>query len=151
VVFTNSSSSCNPATATCTYTPNVAWTAYYLGGVSNGAVHQGSIAAGNVRPCGTQGAVSPDYPIDPNHEFYQLKTASINNPDPVVVADIVYAYYPYLPPIISNLFSSYYLIEATVMWPVRSVSPTSGVPAYTTYNLNDLPDGGAGTKCPGYD
>ena len=83
VAFANSNPACNPAIATCVYTPNVAWSASYMGGVVNSSAPNNTFYQ-ILRPCGPQGAVAPDYAIDPNHEYNQLKTLNVNNPDPVV-------------------------------------------------------------------
>ena len=138
VVFTPSIVTCvQTANLNCLFTPHVAWSVAYTDANSAGFTNV-------VRSCGTLKQTAPTAGVA--SDLTSLRTANVNNPDPILVVDVHYQYTPLFFKFVTGAVDFW----ASGYWPVRSVSP-SVLPAfqYTTYDLTNQA-AGAG-KCAGYD
>jgi hypothetical protein len=126
VIFLPSPSTC---TSGCTYVPNVAWSVPY-----NDSNAAGFTAV--TRACGTLSQTTPT--SGQASDLTSLRTASVTNPDPILVVDVHYKYTPTFLNFITgpiDFWSSGY-------WPVRSVAPnTPPAQRYTTFDLTNQTNG----------
>jgi Flp pilus assembly protein TadG len=121
----------NPSTCTsnCAYVPNVAWSVPYNDSNATGFTSV-------TRACGTLTQTTPTGGTVSS--LTSLRTASVTNPDPILVVDVHYQYTPMFLFFITgpiDFWSSGY-------WPVRSVAPgTAPAQRYTTYDLAGVTKG----------
>lgn len=142
VNFTQTNSSCAPATSVCTFVANTAWSVAYKGPSSGTSQDPGTFQS-IVRPCQQLTQTSASSNVD--GVLTSIRTAGIAWPSPILVVDVHYHYTPIFFSIITgplDFWSSGY-------WPVRSVNTNVAVAnQYTHYDIANTA-GGAG-KCNGY-
>ena len=128
----------NPSTCTsnCTYVPNVAWSVPY-----NDANATGFTSV--KRACGTLAQTVPTGGT--SSSLTSLRTASVTNPDPILVVDVHYQYTPMFLYFITGAIDFW----SSGYWPVRSVATgSSPLKRYTTFDLANLTNGVY--KCSGF-
>jgi Flp pilus assembly protein TadG len=128
----------NPSTCTsnCTYVPNVAWSVPY-----NDANATGFTSV--VRNCGTLLQTVPSNSTA--NVLTSLRTASVTNPDPILVVDVHYRYTP----MFLNFVTGPIDFWSSGYWPVRSVAVgTPPAQRYTTFDLANQTNGVY--KCAGF-
>jgi Flp pilus assembly protein TadG len=128
----------NPSTCTsnCTYVPNVAWSVPY-----NDANATGFTSV--KRACGALSQTVPSGGT--SSSLTSLRTASVTNPDPILVVDVHYRYTP----MFLNFITGPIDFWSSGYWPVRSVA-TGTLPSarYTTFDLANVTNGVY--KCSGF-
>jgi hypothetical protein len=125
----------------CTYVPYVIWSVAYAGG-QGGAQNFQNVK----RACGTLTQIGPADPLPPkNTNLTVLRTLNVQQPSPILVADVHYRYTPELPNYLNFVGGAADFWE-TGYWPVRTLNTSfNTLDQYTTY---DSANTGDAVNCP---
>jgi len=128
--------------APCAFTPYITWSVPYADPAGRYPGNANTFLA-VTRPCGQAKQTTPTAGV--SGDLTSLRTASVVNPDPILVVDVHYRYTPLFFTFITGPVDFW----ASGYWPVRSVAPnTPAAQQYTKYDILNT-NGGAG-KCAGF-
>ncbi len=120
---------CMPTpTVMCTYDAYVVWSVAYTGPYNT----QNNFDATVVRPCGILTQINPTDPIvPPATQLTVVRTKSVTQPAPILIADVRYQYTPFFTKFVTGPVNFW----ETGYWPVRTVNTAlNAVDQYTKYD-----------------